>query len=799
MSLKYSLVVLLLLLFCGGRLVLEQFYGDQDCEMTWMYQWPQYLAVPLDATVENSYPQYGLFLYAEGDKREDAIDVPQGSLSGVPVLFIPGNAGSHRQARSSASIALRMHSAEFSGAHYFDFFTVKLNEELSGLFGGVLLRQTEYVCVCIRHILSLYSHLSQPPRSVVIIAHSMGGVVARALFTYHGFNASTVHTIIAMASPLSRPVISFDSLLHGFYEREGVVNMSHVTLVSIAGGKRDVMVPTAITPHQGAINLASPAVPRNWVSSDHRAIVWCRRLQLALIRGLFLLQDGRELTRDKTRRDLTLTHLLLRGTEIPLPTTKPAAVLQFKSSQVVMVNATDGWSSLRGGVGAGKYVGVQLSGHAPIHVISNTGQRSWVFLCDQTSNCSDVSSRASLLPPKLGVVKAVSLLPGDWEGKSLLVIAQPTKLHPKSVKKGFLSVHQCIGDDQLPLSLWGTSLTIAQPHCSLMNFSLPGLQEVWESYTAVISSSCGEVVATLSTPWYAHTPITQSHPSHPHNLSVSLSLLVPTPSSHTPHLLIWSPPDCPLTIRVTSDLLESLDKLSVLYTPLLLPWVTAVCIAGSGWSLGIELLAVTTLYGLTSNGWIPYTDWQLLSASRLWGAWTPLLVHLIARAIASLLTHMTRLIAALLHKICCGRETYIMWVWLVMGVPGVMVCSGVGGVCLLVGWLFKASADGQVGLLPVIVCVEVLTVPALGSWVKGLSAQSQLYPDPHLAGMLATVCVALATAWQGAPLHKDRHTGYWEALLAMMLLCYCTVHVYRITGFVLAYMTLRLVELVVAS
>ncbi len=30
-----------------------------------------------------------------------------------------------------------------------------------------------------------------------------------------------------------------------------------------------------------------------------------------------------------------------------------------------------------------------------------------------------------------------------------------------------------------------------------------------------------------------------------------------------------------------------------------------------------------------------------------------------------------------------------MWVWLVMGVPGVMVCSGVGGVCLLVGWLFK--------------------------------------------------------------------------------------------------------------
>ncbi len=50
--------------------------------------------------------------------------------------------------------------------------------------------------------------------------------------------------------------------------------------------------------------------------------------------------------------------------------------------------------------------------------------------------------------------------------------------------------------------------------------------QVWDSYKAIISSSCGEVVATLSTPWYAHTPITQSHLTHPHNLSLSLNLLV---------------------------------------------------------------------------------------------------------------------------------------------------------------------------------------------------------------------------------------------------------------------------------
>ena len=44
--------------------------------------------------------------------------------------------------RSSASIALQMHRREFPHLRHFDFFTVNLNEEFSGLFGGVLLRQT---------------------------------------------------------------------------------------------------------------------------------------------------------------------------------------------------------------------------------------------------------------------------------------------------------------------------------------------------------------------------------------------------------------------------------------------------------------------------------------------------------------------------------------------------------------------------------------------------------------------------------------------------------------------------------
>lgn len=49
-------------------------------------------------------------------------------VGGVPALFIPGNAGSYKQSRSSASIAMRMHQAEFTSKQNFDFFTVNLNE-----------------------------------------------------------------------------------------------------------------------------------------------------------------------------------------------------------------------------------------------------------------------------------------------------------------------------------------------------------------------------------------------------------------------------------------------------------------------------------------------------------------------------------------------------------------------------------------------------------------------------------------------------------------------------------------------
>lgn len=129
------------------------------------------------------------------------------------------------------------------GGLHFNVFTVDFNEELVALYGGSLLRQTHFLHESIKAILRLYKvriqreatfplwtnqnllfrlspptppqHLKSPPQSVVVVGHSMGGVVARALYTLPRFNPSLVSLIITQASPHLAPVLSFDPYLLG--------------------------------------------------------------------------------------------------------------------------------------------------------------------------------------------------------------------------------------------------------------------------------------------------------------------------------------------------------------------------------------------------------------------------------------------------------------------------------------------------------------------------------------------------------------------------------------------------------
>lgn len=67
---------------------------SNGCVMTYMY--PTY--IPISSTEGVSSAKYGLYLYHEGWKKIDFKEHLK-QLCGVPVLFIPGNGGSFKQAR----------------------------------------------------------------------------------------------------------------------------------------------------------------------------------------------------------------------------------------------------------------------------------------------------------------------------------------------------------------------------------------------------------------------------------------------------------------------------------------------------------------------------------------------------------------------------------------------------------------------------------------------------------------------------------------------------------------------------
>lgn len=97
---KLRVAVLVIITIWIGLLAL---YGllkpiSNGCIMTYMY--PTY--IPISTNDGGSSAKYGLYLYHEGWKKIDFNEHIK-QLSGVPVLFIPGNGGSYKQARSSFS------------------------------------------------------------------------------------------------------------------------------------------------------------------------------------------------------------------------------------------------------------------------------------------------------------------------------------------------------------------------------------------------------------------------------------------------------------------------------------------------------------------------------------------------------------------------------------------------------------------------------------------------------------------------------------------------------------------------
>lgn len=279
--------------------------------------------------------KYSLHLY-----REEGVDPLHSPPKGIPVLFIHGNAGSYKQVRSlgaESALYYRQLLNQYPSFHDqssqhgilgLDFFTVNLNEEFSALHGRTMLEQAEFINDAITYILSLYSSSSRShlplmpsslplpvPSSVILVAHSMGGVVARTAFTLPNYPKGAVNTLITLSSPHALAPAPFDPQIASLYASVNAFWRSHyepsspdfsdsppfanLTLLSLAGGAQDTMINSDATevngllpPSNGFTSFTS-SIPGVWSSLDHHCILWCESMVRSLRSLLFAIIDAR--------------------------------------------------------------------------------------------------------------------------------------------------------------------------------------------------------------------------------------------------------------------------------------------------------------------------------------------------------------------------------------------------------------------------------------------------------------------------------------------------------------------------
>lgn len=282
------------------------------------------------------------------------------------MLFIPGNAGSYKQARSIAAETARFFRDAVArdegtlqtNTRNLDFFTVDFNEDITAFHGQTLLDQAEYLNEAVNYILSLYHDSRKAtmdsdlmdPSSVIILGHSMGGIVARTMLVMPNYQSNSVNTIITMSTPHSTPPVSFDKQMVDTYEEinsywrrsfsEKWANNNplwHVTLVSIAGGGRDTIVPSdytsisSLVPATHGFTVFTSSIPRVWVGIDHLEITWCNQFMKVLAAAMHDIIDVSRPAQTKPRaeRMRLLKKWFLPGMELIAEKSLPHAGMNY--------------------------------------------------------------------------------------------------------------------------------------------------------------------------------------------------------------------------------------------------------------------------------------------------------------------------------------------------------------------------------------------------------------------------------------------------------------------------------------
>ncbi|NXL57889.1 PGAP1 deacylase, partial [Chordeiles acutipennis] len=552
-------------------------YEENRCSMTYMYEYPEYLKIKLPKKTARRYPAYELYLYGEGNYAEENKNL---LLTGIPVLFLPGNAGSYKQVRSLGSIALRK-AEDIDFKYHFNFFSVNFNEELVALYGGSLQRQTKFVHECIKVILKLYRDREFAPTSVAIVGHSMGGLVARALLTLKNFKPELINLLITQATPHVAPVMPLDKYLTDFYTAINnhwilkAQDLRNLTTLSVAGGFRDYQVRSGLAflprlrQHDSALSVVSSAVPRAWASTDHLSIVWCKELILATIRAFFDLIDEntRQITDDPKKRMSVLNHHFVRH-PAKIFEENPEVFTELTGAFMWITVKASKWTYSVYNDSDGKYFTFPLASHRKSysHIYCENSMldtSSWIYGC-MNSNSSmcleamDLSWRAELLP----TTKVVILKLKDYPSLSHIVIQVPPTVGNK-----YTLDCEFFKDDsrtvQLPVThLFSFGLSSSKILLNstglLYNVQLQHFNQIYQAFKIYIESHCQSLkerkpsVYRLHVPWSHEDSIIVAKVPSFTEISAKLHIAQPQNDSRVPELNIYSSSDCQYEVSTTT-------------------------------------------------------------------------------------------------------------------------------------------------------------------------------------------------------------------------------------------------------
>lgn len=292
-----------------------------------------------------------------------------------------------------------------------DFFSVDFNEDFSAFHGQTILDQAEYLNDAVAYILSLYHDTRRSqrdpglpdPSSVILVGHSMGGVVARTMLTMPNYQSNSINTIVTMSAPHARPPVSVDTESVRTYKRindywrqaytQKWANdnpLWHVTLISIAGGGLDTVVPSdfasleSLVPGTHGFTVFTSGIPNVWTGADHIQTTWCVQLMKPIVRSIFSTLDVHRpgQTKPRAERMRIFRRWYLTGmedvVEKTLPQKESSTLLTLEDNSHSVMSLGDSLV-LRDFGRAGKPKAHLL----PVPVRSPQGSKKFILLSDQ--------------------------------------------------------------------------------------------------------------------------------------------------------------------------------------------------------------------------------------------------------------------------------------------------------------------------------------------------------------------------------------------------------------------------------